>query len=162
MSGFVGLAKLEPVPNSADATGRPLYVLQEDLYFCLGPATKDDCITIPATRVTNLATFPRGWSPVGRLFWHLLRKYVFHNIANIDGKWIESTILHDALCSEDYPQADNPESGFTRYEADGIFRMALESQIPVPVLKIDQRLRRAYILAAYWAVRLAAIWGRKR
>lgn len=161
MSGFIGHAKLERVPDATDATGRPLYLLKEDLYFCLG-ASFDDCLPVPAGRKTNLATFPRGWSPVGRLFWWTLRKYVFHNIASINGRWINSTVLHDSLCSEDYPGHNNPESGFNRYESDAIFRMALESEIPIPPGKSGQRLRNLYILLAYWAVRAAAIWGGKR
>ena len=162
MSGFTGQAKLELLPDAVDSTGRPLYVLKEDLYFRLGEGVNADCIAIPANRKTNLATFPRGWSPVGRLFWWSLRKFVFHNIADIRGRFIASTVLHDAICSEDYPGHRNPESGYTRFEADGIFRMALESEIPVPVGKMGQRLRQLYILCAYWAVRAAAVWGGKR
>ena len=160
MSGFIGSAKLDPVPGATDATGRPVYRLREDLYFCLG-SSQDDCLAVPAGRVTNLATFPRGWSPVGVLFWWLLRRFVFRDIASIDGRWVSSTVLHDSLCSEDYPGYNNPVSGFNRYESDAIFRMALESEIPVPESRFGQVARRVYILLAYWAVRSAAIWGGK-
>ena len=143
MSQFVGHPQLEQTEHR-DHAGRPVYRLVQDLYYIHGAG---NCISIPAGRLTNLATFPAGVTPLGRLFWWAVEKCLFRDLSNPNGRCIAATILHDDICSEDYPGHTRVTSEFTRYEADCLFRGALES-LGAP---------RWQTLLAYWAVRISAI-----
>ena len=137
MSKFLNRAVLDSFHHSST---EKLYALKNDLKFQIGPEDSKCVITVPAGRVTNLASVPR--TP--------LLSFLYREIVYLGGDFIEAAVLHDYLCDEQFDGIDQPLSGFTRFEADSMFRISLAS------MGCPWRQR----VSAYLAVRLYAIISR--
>ncbi|HEX8570694.1 MAG TPA: DUF1353 domain-containing protein [Caulobacteraceae bacterium] len=117
--------------------GRSLWGLQRDLtYRC----EAGELITVPAGFVTDLASIPR-WC------WTVLPP---------DGPWVKAAVVHDFLYATSGTGVWKRRSDgrtraepYSREEADGIFREALENRGVDPL--------RRFILWA--AVRVGGRWG---
>lgn len=141
MSRFLSKPRISPT-GQTDSAGEPLYQLRSALIFEFGPPDSGDIIEVPAGRITNLATVPRS---------RFLR-WLYRDIHDRSGRFIAAPILHDFLCNERFPGNPVVCSGYTRYEAAAVFRMALEA-LNAP---------RWQSLTAYWAVRLNDLWREAR
>lgn len=150
MSGFTSPLNLVETGRE-DSRGRPLYQLGRDLEYEIGFSGSGLIIRVPAGRLTNLATLPRS---------RVLR-WLYWDIADIEGKYIAAPVLHDYLCNESFDtltmtegdgEWERVESGFSRFEAAAHFRTALRA-LGAPGWQS---------FTAYWAVRLndVLIWLR--
>lgn len=124
--------------NQTDEAGRPLYRLGQDLVYRWG--YQGVTITVPAGRVTNLATVPKIW-PLG---------WVYKELVTRNGKYIAAAVLHDYMCNEQFPGSVQEHAGFTRFQAAAMFRSSLRGLGSPSWLSFT----------AYWAVRAndARIW----
>lgn len=136
MSSFATPVSLEHT-GETDASGRALYRLNHDLVYEVGCPDSGLRIVVPEGRVTNLATVPRS----------RLLSWLYRDIAAIDGRYIAAPVLHDYLCNEQFPGITMTKSGFSRFEADAIFRSSLQA-LGAP---------RWQVLTAYLAVRASAL-----
>ncbi|MFG1422518.1 DUF1353 domain-containing protein [Roseixanthobacter liquoris] len=110
--------------------GRSLWGLYETLTY--RPGDGADTITVPKGFVTDLASIPR-WA------WIILPP---------DGPWVKAAIIHDFLYATEgtgpwkgHASGNSRAAPYTRAEADGILREAMENRGVDPV-------RRAIIWAA--------------
>ena len=143
MSSFTTPVSIEAT-GDFDCAGRPLYRLNHELVYEVGGEGSGLRIVIPEGRVSNLATVP---VPRCRFLRWLLR-YLYFEITDPRGKYIAAPILHDYLCNEEFPGIQMEKSGFSRFEADAIFRSSMTT------LKAPTWQR----LTAYAAVRASAWW----
>jgi hypothetical protein len=97
--------------------GRSLWGLQRSLAY--NPGNGGDTITVPAGFVTDLASVPR-WA------WTLVPP---------DGPWVKAAIVHDFLYAtggtgkwKRHPAAITRPQPYSRLEADGIMREAMENR----------------------------------
>lgn len=141
--GRLVLVLLDNKFSPAIKGGRSLWGLQRDLSYRTGNEAQEELILAPAGFVTDLASIPR-WC------WIILPP---------NGPWVKAAIIHDFLYAtkgsgqwkrrlDGRTRAD----AYTRAEADGVFREALQNRGVGPI--------RCFILWA--AVRLggAGGWGK--
>lgn len=137
MSRFLTNAHLEST-GDRDESGRSVYRLTRDLKYQHGDGRHSVILTMPAGRLTNLATIPHT----------RVLQWLYRELVRPSGKYIRAPILHDFLCNEDFPGNPDEVSGFTRFEADAMLRSALRS-LGAPRWKV---------LSVYCAVRAYAVW----
>ena len=137
MSKFLNRATLDSFQHPGS---EKLYVLRDDLKFQVGPSNIGCVITVPSGRVTNLASVPR--TP--------LLSFLYREIVYLGGDYIDDGVLHDYMCDEQFEGIEQPLSGFTRFEADSMFRISLAS------MGCPWRQR----VSAYLAIRIYAIASR--
>ena len=135
MSSFTSNLKLESTGNS-DSAGGPLYRTTRPLVYEVGAKGSNARIEVPKGFITNLGSVPRIW----------ILQYLYRDIVSPHGRWVAAPVLHDWLCNERF-EGQQQLSGFSRFEADAIFRSALK------VLGAPYHKRQTI----YLAVRLRAI-----
>ena len=122
--------------NSTDQEG--YYETTRELVYELGFEGSGIKLTVPEGSPTNLGSVPKVW----------ILQYLYRSITRSNGKYVAATVLHDYMCNEKFEGYKQKPSGFSRFEADAIFRSALKA------LGAPYWLR----LTAYFAVRLNAVF----
>lgn len=116
-SGKLVLVLLDNKYTPSLRAGRSLWALYETLTY--RPGNGPDTITVPKGFVTDLASIPR-WA------WILLPP---------DGPWVKAAIIHDFLYATEgtgrwkgHASGNSRAEPYTRAEADGILREAMENR----------------------------------
>jgi hypothetical protein len=116
-SGKLVLVLLDDKEHPSLRDGRSLWGVERPISY--QPAGTTDQITVPAGFVTDLASIPR-WA------WTLLPP---------DGPWVKAAVIHDFLYQtkgtgvwKGHPSGNTRPAPYTRAEADGILREAMENR----------------------------------
>jgi hypothetical protein len=116
-SGKLVLVLLDDKEHPSLRSGRSLWGVEKPISY--QPAGTTDQITVPPGFVTDLASIPR-WA------WMLLPP---------DGPWVKAAVIHDFLYQthgtgvwKGHPSGATRAAPYTRAEADGILREAMENR----------------------------------
>ena len=116
-SGKLVLVLLDDKEHPSIRGGRSLWGLERPLTY--QPSGAEFTITVPAGFVTDLASIPR-WA------WTVLPP---------DGPWVKAAVIHDFLYQtqgdgkwKGHPSGNSRPEAYTRAEADGILRDAMEDR----------------------------------
>jgi hypothetical protein len=123
-SGKLVLVLLDDKEHPSIRGGRSLWGVEKPISY--RPAGTTDEITVPAGFVTDLASIPR-WA------WTILPP---------DGPWVKAAVIHDFLYQtkgtgvwKGHPSGDTRPTPYTRAQADGILREAMEDRQVGPVAR---------------------------